>query len=46
MTKKMDRNQGGVPKHNAPTTEGKCPHCKKHVQSLEHHIRDKHRTLM
>jgi predicted DCC family thiol-disulfide oxidoreductase YuxK len=29
-------------KHIEPTTEGKCPFCNKHVQSLHHHIHDKH----
>ena len=25
------------------TTSGKCPYCNKHVESLEHHIHDKHK---
>ena len=30
-------------KYNEPTTEGDCPYCHKHVQSLEAHIRSKHK---
>jgi hypothetical protein len=31
------------PKYVAPTTEGKCPFCKKNVKALENHIHDKHK---
>ena len=31
------------PKYVEPTTEGKCPYCHRHVQSLEAHINDKHK---
>ena len=33
-----------LPKHIKPTTEGTCPICKKHVKSLEHHMKFKHRN--
>jgi len=33
---------GHNPKYITPTTEGKCPYCRKHVKSLEAHIKDKH----
>ena len=29
-------------KATAPTTEGVCPYCKKHVKALEAHMKIKH----
>lgn len=31
-----------LPKQMPESTEGRCPHCHKHVKSLELHIHDKH----
>ena len=30
-------------KYVQPSTEGKCPYCKKHMEGLEAHIKAKHR---
>ena len=40
---KVRRRWHNPAKHIDPTTEGKCPYCKKHVQALEDHIHDKHK---
>jgi hypothetical protein len=32
-----------LPKEIDATTKGECPYCRKHVESLEHHIKDKHK---
>ncbi|MBI2134420.1 hypothetical protein HYU09_00375 [Candidatus Woesearchaeota archaeon] len=31
-------------KLNDPSTEGKCPYCRKYVKSLEAHFRSKHKN--
>ncbi len=40
---KSKRGWHTQPKYVNPTTEGKCPYCKKYVKSLEDHIHDKHK---
>ncbi|MBU2561926.1 MAG: hypothetical protein KKD17_06530 [Nanoarchaeota archaeon] len=40
---KSERGWHNPPKYVKPTTEGKCPYCKKHVKALEKHIHDKHK---
>jgi len=42
---KSKRGWHNPPKYVEPKTPGKCPYCHKHVQSLEHHINDKHKGV-
>ncbi|MBI4149034.1 hypothetical protein HY491_01170 [Candidatus Woesearchaeota archaeon] len=39
---KSKRARRHSPKYVEPTTKGRCPYCHKPVQSIEHHIHDKH----
>jgi hypothetical protein len=39
---KSKRGWHNPPKWVEPTTKGKCPYCKKRVESLEKHIHDEH----
>ncbi len=47
MSKKREKlSERGIylpAKYIMPSTEGKCPYCKKHVEGLEAHIKAKHR---
>ncbi|HLD06114.1 MAG TPA: hypothetical protein VJC16_01090 [Candidatus Nanoarchaeia archaeon] len=36
------RTRRNSPKYIRPTTKGRCPYCHKPVQSVEHHVHDKH----
>lgn len=40
---KAKREWHNPAKQIAPKTEGKCPYCKKNVQSLEKHVKSKHK---
>jgi len=37
------KHRGTFAKFVDPSTEGKCPYCKKHVKSLEAHVKAKHK---
>ncbi|MBU2496807.1 MAG: hypothetical protein KJ767_02000 [Nanoarchaeota archaeon] len=43
MSKKLrHQSRGEFAKFIEPSTEGKCPFCKKHVKNLEAHTKIKH----